>query len=68
MVLKLHGVLQSTCTSRVRIAAAEAGVELEFIPVDFKAGEHKSPEYLKLQPFGQVPVLEDTENGLTFFE
>lgn len=68
MTLKLHGVKMSTCTQRVLITAAEAGVDVELVEIDFQAGQHKSPEYLKLQPFGQVPALEDTENGLTFFE
>jgi glutathione S-transferase len=28
-------------------------------PVDLATGEHKKPEYLKLQPFGVIPVLQD---------
>lgn len=24
-----------------------------------RAGQHKTPDYLKLHPFGQVPVLDD---------
>ncbi|KAI4308129.1 hypothetical protein L6164_031233 [Bauhinia variegata] len=27
-------------------------------------GEHKSPEYLKLQPFGVVPVIQDGDYTL----
>lgn len=29
-------------------------------------GQHKSPEYLKMQPFGKIPVLED--DGLLIYE
>jgi glutathione S-transferase len=68
MVYKLHGVGMSTCTQRVLIAATEAGLEVQVVPVDFAKGEHKSPEFMKLQPFGQVPVLEDTEAGITIHE
>ncbi|KAK9898488.1 thioredoxin-like protein [Cystobasidium minutum MCA 4210] len=68
MVYKLHGVALSTCTQRVLITAQEAGVEVELVPVDFKSGEHKSEAFLKLQPFGQVPVLEDTDAGITMHE
>ena len=30
-----------------------------WVLVDLKAGAHKQPDFLKLNPFGQVPVLED---------
>lgn len=49
---------------RVRWALEEAEIPYEtrlLVP-----GEHKSAEFLALQPFGQVPVIED--NGLTLFE
>lgn len=39
---------------------AELGVECERIEVAYKT-EMKSPEYLKLNPFGKVPVLVDGE-------
>ena len=35
------------------------GIPVELIDVDFAKGEHKSPEFLAKNPFGQVPVLED---------
>lgn len=68
MVLKLHGMPMSTCTQRVLIAATEAGLDVELVPVDLRKGEHKSEEFLKLQPFGQVPALEDTETGVVMHE
>lgn len=70
MVYKLHGVGMSTCTQRVLIAAQEAGIQdqVELVPVDFAKGEHKSDAFIKMQPFGQVPVLEDTENGVIMHE
>ncbi|PWY66010.1 glutathione S-transferase [Aspergillus heteromorphus CBS 117.55] len=69
MVLKLHGFVHSTCTRRVRTALAEKGLEYEFIPVDLSKLEQKAEAYLNnLQPFGKVPVLEDTETGVTIYE
>ncbi|MGQ3032200.1 MAG: glutathione S-transferase family protein, partial [Ferrovibrionaceae bacterium] len=35
------------------------GLPHELVEVDLKAGAHKAPEFLKLNPFGQVPVLDD---------
>lgn len=66
MVLKLHGIAQSTCTRRVATILKEKNVPYELVPVDFAKGEHKSAEYLKKQPFGQVPYLDD--DGFIVFE
>jgi len=38
------------------------GQPVELIEVDLLAGAHKSAEFLKLNPFGQIPVLVDGEN------
>ena len=49
---------------RVRWALEEAGLPYEVRLLE--QGEQSSPEYCELQPFGQVPVLE--EDGLVLFE
>lgn len=36
----------------------EAGARYRIVPVDTKAGEHKTVKFLKLNPMAQVPVLE----------
>jgi glutathione S-transferase len=46
--------------------AKELGLEVEAIDIDLHAGQHKSPDFLKVNPNGQVPVLED--DGLILFE
>ncbi|WP_087001488.1 glutathione S-transferase family protein [Rhizobium sullae] len=44
---------------RARLFVSLLGLPHELVEVDLKAGAHKKPEFLKLNPFGQVPVLED---------
>jgi glutathione S-transferase len=67
MVLKLHGSLWSTCTARVRLALVEKGVDAEILNVDLAKGEQRTESYLEMQPFGKVPVLQDTETGVQVF-
>ncbi|KAH7433033.1 hypothetical protein KP509_07G051300 [Ceratopteris richardii] len=64
--LKIYGLAMSTCTGRVLATALEKGATFELQPVDPFSGGCKKPEYLALQPFGQIPVLQD--EGLTMFE
>ncbi|KAI0690020.1 thioredoxin-like protein [Cerioporus squamosus] len=66
MVLTLHGNPHSTCTKRVLTVLEELSVPFDFVPVDFAKGEHKSPAHLAVQPFGQVPYLDD--DGFKFYE
>jgi glutathione S-transferase len=66
MVLKLVGSPISTCTKTVALTLHEKGVPFEFVPIDFAKGEHKAPEYLEKQPFGQVPYLDD--DGFILYE
>ncbi|KAJ3153636.1 hypothetical protein HDU89_000679 [Geranomyces variabilis] len=66
MGIKIHGVAFSTCTQRIAVALREKQVPFELVVVDFANGGHKSPEHLKMQPFGQVPVLED--DGFFLYE
>lgn len=51
---------------RVRIALREKGVACEEAVVDLPGGALKEPAFLRLNPFGQVPVLED--DGLVIAE
>jgi glutathione S-transferase len=67
MTLIVHGALYSTCTQRVLTTLEELNVEdYRLEAVDLAKGAHKSPDFLKLQPFGEVPVLQDGD--LTIFE
>jgi glutathione S-transferase len=44
---------------RVRIALREKGVPCEEVVVDLPGGALQSAEFRRLNPFGQLPVLED---------
>ncbi len=52
---------------RVRVFAAELGIELEREQVDVLAGEHLQFEHLQRNPYGAVPTLE-LDDGTTISE
>ncbi|XP_038971323.1 glutathione S-transferase F12-like [Phoenix dactylifera] len=59
MVVKIYGMTPAVCPQRVMHCLIEKGVEFEIIHVDLEKGEHKTPEYMTKQPFGQVPYIVD---------
>jgi glutathione S-transferase len=48
-----------TRSTRATWALEEIGVEYDFVPVNLSKGEHKKPEFLKINPGGKVPALVD---------
>jgi glutathione S-transferase len=57
--MKLYHHPLSGHAHRARLFVSLLGLPHELVEVDLKAGEHKTPEFLKLNPFGQVPILDD---------
>jgi len=57
--IKLYDFLSSPNCQRVKVVLAEKKLPYETVPVDLKKGEQKKPDYLKLNPYGKVPVLID---------
>ncbi|GEO39822.1 glutathione S-transferase [Skermanella aerolata] len=57
--MKLYHHPLSGHAHRARLFVSLLGLPHELVEVDLKAGEHKTPEFLKLNSFGQVPVLDD---------
>lgn len=57
--MKLHVHPLSGHSHRAALFASLIGAPVELVTVDLAAGAHKSPAFLALNPFGQVPVLED---------
>lgn len=47
------------CSMAVHIALLECNASFELEKVDLQSGQNRSPEFLKLNPRGQVPVLVD---------
>ena len=56
--MKLHGHRMATNPRRIGIYLAEKGLKIEQVEVDTAAGAHKRPEFLAMNPAGQIPVLE----------
>lgn len=44
---------------KVRIVLAEKDMDCEVVTIDVQSGQHRQAEFLKLNPFGRVPVLVD---------
>lgn len=52
-----------TCALASHIALEEAGAKYETARLDFRQGDQRKPEYLKVNPKGRVPALV-TERGV----
>lgn len=57
--MKLYHFPLSGHAHRAYLFLSLLGVDAEIIEVDLANGAHKKPDFLKLNRFGQVPVLED---------
>ena len=57
--MKLYYHPLSGHSHRAHLFASLLGLQYELIEVDLMAGLHKTPSFLALNPFGQVPVLDD---------
>ncbi|OWT80225.1 MULTISPECIES: glutathione S-transferase family protein [unclassified Achromobacter] len=57
--MKLYRHALSGHSHRAHLFLSLIGQPFELIDVDLAARAHKQPEFLKLNPFGQVPVLVD---------
>lgn len=60
--VKVYGPPMSTAVSRVLACLLEKDVNFQLLPVNMSKGEHRTPEFLKLHPFGQVPAFQDADN------
>lgn len=59
MAIKLYRHPLSGHSHRAQLLLSLIGLETELIDVDLRNGAHKQPEFLRLNSFGQVPVLDD---------
>ena len=65
-MLKLYGANLSSPSNKVRFALHVLGVEYEYVQVKLRDGEHRKEEFLKLNPVGKIPVIDD--EGFVLFE
>lgn len=64
--VKVFGHPMLTNVARVLLFLEEVGAEYKLVPVDFRAGEHKRPQHVQLNPFAKMPGFQDGE--LVLFE
>jgi glutathione S-transferase len=60
-MLKLYDYPDCPFCQKVRVVLAEKDLEYEKIFVDLRKQEQKSPDFLRLNPYGKVPVLVDED-------
>lgn len=60
-MLKIYGNKTFNAVKAV-LTAEELDLDYQYVTVDLKSGEHKSPEFLKIHPLGKIPALEHDGN------
>ncbi len=66
MAITLYHDVPSSNSDRVKIALAEKNLSWEGIRIRLANRDQKQPEFLKLNPYGKIPVL--AEDGKMLFE
>ena len=66
MTITLYHDVPSSNSDRVKIALAEKGLNWEGVRVRLANKEQKAPEFLKITPYGKIPVL--VEDSKVLFE
>jgi glutathione S-transferase len=57
--IKVYGAAISGHCHRVELFCSLLGLPWETVAVNMMKAEHKAPEFLRKNPFGQIPVIED---------
>ena len=66
MGITLYDAVPSSNSDRVKIVLQEKGLAYDRVTLDLAKKEQKQPEFLKLNPYGKVPVIND--DGRVLFE
>ncbi|KAH7960418.1 hypothetical protein HPB49_019301 [Dermacentor silvarum] len=66
MPVVLYNVVGSPPCSFIRSLAKEIGIEITLKNIRLKNGDHLAEEFLKLNPFHRVPMMDD--NGFVIYE
>jgi glutathione S-transferase len=64
--IRLYTTLLSGHGHRVKLFLTLLDLPFEVIELDMRAGDNRKPEYLAINPFGQVPTIQDGD--LTLFD
>jgi glutathione S-transferase len=56
--VKLYNLKAGMNPRRVRIFLAEKGVTIPTVDIDMVKGENRTPDFLRINPLGKLPVLE----------
>jgi glutathione S-transferase len=64
--MKLYNVAYSGNSYKVRLLLSHLGLPCDIVEVDILKGESRTPEFLKINPNGRTPVLDD--NGFVLAE
>jgi glutathione S-transferase len=64
--MKIYDFELSGHAHRARLMASLLNLPAEIVEVDLRISAHKRPEYLAINPFGQVPAL--TDGDVTLFD
>jgi glutathione S-transferase len=62
--IRLYDSQTSPNCHRVKVVLEEKQLPYELMALDLKAGEQKKPDFLRLNPYGKVPVIIDGDTVL----
>ena len=57
--IRLYGFPLSGHTHRVKLFLSLLNLPLDYVSIDLAGGEHKGADFLAMNPFGQIPVIDD---------
>jgi maleylacetoacetate isomerase len=57
--MRLYSFFRSSAAYRVRIALNLKGVDYEIVTVNLPSGEHRTPDFLAVNPQATIPTLDD---------
>jgi glutathione S-transferase len=60
-MIRLHATMASINAYKVRILLSILDLPYERVDIDMYGGEHKREPFLSMNPFGQMPVLQDDD-------
>jgi len=65
-MIRLFEYPPSSNCQKVRLVLAEKNLPYESVLINLRKNEQKAPEYLRINPYGLVPAMED--NGIVMYE